>query len=200
MNSSAARFALRYLVNNARYVHTSLPVSRFESGISVKSLYPKSDLDITRKPEPPKSSDGNFTGYIPIDKVKVSYSRSSGPGGQNVNKVNTKVDVRFHLNDAEWLPQPLKEKLLEKFKTSVTVDGVFVVRSDKTRSQQLNLADALDKLRTMIHSAAYVPPPPSADAVERGRRRHEAAVRERLRQKRHRSVIKNDRQAPEVNF
>jgi len=74
------------------------------------------------------------------------------------------------------------------------------VRSEKTRSQQLNLADALDKLRHMIHSAAYVTPPPSVEAVERQRRRHEGAVRERLRQKKDRSLTKQSRRAPEPDF
>jgi len=74
------------------------------------------------------------------------------------------------------------------------------VRSEKTRSQQLNLADALDKLRHMIHSAAYTSPPPSVEAVERQRRRNEGAVRERLRQKKDRSLTKQSRRAPEPDF
>lgn len=48
----------------------------------------------------------------------MSYSRSSGPGGQNVNKVNTKVDLRFHVETAEWLTQELKEKIAEKVRFS----------------------------------------------------------------------------------
>ncbi|XP_064090660.1 large ribosomal subunit protein mL62-like [Macrobrachium nipponense] len=185
---------------NVRQIHTTLHVRQFQSAISLKTLYPKSDLDLLKKTEPPKSSGLTFSGYIPIEKVQISYSRSSGPGGQNVNKVNTKVDLRFELNTAEWLPDQLKERVREKFKTSVNSEGFLVVRSDKTRSQQLNLADALDKLRTMIHSASYEPPPHAAEDVERHRRRHEAAVRERLRQKKHRSLIKQDRQAPEVDM
>ncbi|XP_068218988.1 large ribosomal subunit protein mL62 [Palaemon carinicauda] len=196
---SATRLSvpIRHLVNS-RHIHEALHVRQFQSAISLRALYPKSDLDITKKSEPPKSIGTTFSGYIPMEKLVISYSRSGGPGGQNVNKVNTKVDLRFHLNEAQWLPDQLKEKVREKFKTSINSEGFFIVRSDTTRSQQLNLADALDKLRTMIHTASYEPPPHAVEDVERHRRRHEAAVRERLRQKKHRSLIKQDRQAPEA--
>ncbi|KAG7172988.1 Peptidyl-tRNA hydrolase ICT1-like [Homarus americanus] len=127
--------------------------------------------------QPPKTEGLNFSGYVPMDKVQVLYSRSSGPGGQNVNKVNTKVDLRFHVDTADWLSQELKEQITEKYKTSITVDGFLVLRSDKTRSQQLNLADAMDKLRHLIHTASYVPSSPSKEDEERHRRRHEASVR-----------------------
>lgn len=46
-----------------------------------------------------------------MDKLKITYSRSSGPGGQNVNKLDTKVDLRFHLNSAEWISEPIRLKL-----------------------------------------------------------------------------------------
>lgn len=55
-----------------------------------------------------------FNGYIPIDKVQITYSGSSGPGGQNVNCVNTKVDLRFQVNDAIWLSQEIRTKLAEQ--------------------------------------------------------------------------------------
>lgn len=75
-----------------------------------------------------------------------------------------------------WLYPPSKLLVLMwimafQYKSSITVDGFLLVRSDKTRSQQLNLADALDKLRHMIHTAAYVQPPPSEEDYERSRRR-----------------------------
>lgn len=46
-----------------------------------------------------------------MDALKITYSRSSGPGGQNVNKVDTKVDLRFHVNSAEWISEPIRQKL-----------------------------------------------------------------------------------------
>lgn len=55
-----------------------------------------------------------FSGYIPLDKIQVTYSASSGPGGQNVNCVNTKVDLRFQVNSATWLSEEIRTKLLEQ--------------------------------------------------------------------------------------
>jgi len=55
-----------------------------------------------------------FSGYIPLDKIQITYSASSGPGGQNVNSVNTKVDLRFQVDNATWLSEEIRTKLLEQ--------------------------------------------------------------------------------------
>lgn len=64
--------------------------------------------------KPDRSASDKFSGYIPMDQVSVTYSRSAGPGGQNVNKVNTKVDLRFNVQSASWIHDDIKSKLLEK--------------------------------------------------------------------------------------
>lgn len=191
--------SLGQTVASCRPLHSTAGAWGYRSAISLDKIYPESDLDFTKPQQIPKTKGYNFSGYIPMDKVQVTYSRSSGPGGQNVNKINTKVDLRFHLASAEWLSPELKEKLSIKHKTSITTDGFLVIRSDKTRSQQLNLAEAMDKLRHLIYTTAYVPPPPAAEDIERARRRHEAATRERLRQKKSRSITKQGRRAPELS-
>lgn len=61
----------------------------------------------------PEDPNAKFNGFIPIDQLEITYSRSSGPGGQNVNTVNTKVDLRFNVKNAKWLSDDLKDKLLE---------------------------------------------------------------------------------------
>ncbi|MPC22441.1 Peptidyl-tRNA hydrolase ICT1, mitochondrial [Portunus trituberculatus] len=164
-------------VASCRSLHTSAGAWNYKSNVNLHNIYPQSDLDIT------KPQENTFTNWIDTDvnsyssclmfpdKVQLTYSRSSGPGGQNVNRINTKVDLRFHLASAEWLSPELKEKLATKHKTSITSNGFLVIRSDKTRSQQLNVAEAMDKLRHLIYTAAFVPPPPAAEDIERARRR-----------------------------
>lgn len=130
----------------------------------------------------------------------MTYSCSSGPGGQNVNKVHTKVDMRFKVADADWLDASLREKILEKVchqsyfnhisifvyknptspntyynfqnKTSITKEGFLVIRSELTRSQQLNLADCMLKLRNIIRVADAPPPQISKETPEIIRRRY----------------------------
>nr|XP_045608671.1 peptidyl-tRNA hydrolase ICT1, mitochondrial-like [Procambarus clarkii] len=199
MAFSGTRLSLSYISRHIWGLQASLPVVGYKSAVSLGKIYPSSDLCITTLQTPPKTEGLNFSGYVPMDRVQVSYSRSSGPGGQNVNKINTKVDLRFHVTTADWLSQELKERIAEKYKSRVTVDGYLVIRSDKTRSQQLNLADAMDKLRHMIHTAAHVQKIPPAEAEERARRRHEASVRERLRYKKAHSLIKQGRQNNECD-
>lgn len=106
-----------------------------------------------------------------MDQVEITYSRSSGPGGQNVNMVNTKVDLRFKLGSASWIPDAVKAKLQENFKSRINREGYFVVRSDLTRFQHLNVADALEKLRNLIRNLEKGENiEPSADALIRQRR------------------------------
>jgi len=58
------------------------------------------------------ADDKIFTGFIPIEELEITYSTSSGPGGQNVNKVNTKVDLRFKVESAKWLNEEVRQKLI----------------------------------------------------------------------------------------
>lgn len=131
-----------------------------------------------------------------MDKLEITYSRSSGPGGQHVNTVNTKVDVRFKLAEAQWIPEKTREKLIKVLANKITKEGYYFIKSDLTRSQQMNLADALEKLRTLIRAQEVEPTAPSEETLEKLRRRQEKAARQRLQLKRERSQVKADRQAP----
>ncbi|XP_056325887.1 peptidyl-tRNA hydrolase ICT1, mitochondrial [Danio aesculapii] len=91
--------------------------------------------------------------HIPVDKLKVSYSRSSGAGGQHVNKVNTKAEVRFHVQTADWLPEALKSQILLTHRSRINRAGELYVRSEISRSQRRNLQECVQKLTALIQEA-----------------------------------------------
>ncbi|CAL0312934.1 unnamed protein product [Lupinus luteus] len=109
------------------------------------------------------SADTGPTPKITLDHVTVSFARSGGPGGQNVNKVNTKVDMRFNVQNAYWLSDRIRDKIIQMEKNRINKDGELVISSTKTRTQKGNIDDALAKLQEIIDAASYVPPPPSEE-------------------------------------
>ncbi|KAI8056935.1 hypothetical protein BDF22DRAFT_616851 [Syncephalis plumigaleata] len=98
-----------------------------------------------------------------LGTFETSYMRSSGPGGQNVNKLSTKVDMRFELQYASWLPEAVREKLGQQEATRLNKHGELVFTSDRTRSQKMNLEDCIDKLYDAILRASQVPKEPDAE-------------------------------------
>ncbi|XP_063701155.1 large ribosomal subunit protein mL62 [Culicoides brevitarsis] len=186
--------SVRGLVTLTRNINKFPAVRCFCSDLSLKTLYPNSSLKITTPTPPPKGE--KFNGFIPMNELEVTYSRSSGPGGQNINVVNTKCDLRFKFENVTFIPEETKKRLMEQYKNRITKEGYFVLKSELTRYQALNLADCLEKLRTLIRSAE-VPEKKelSPEKKESLQKRQERANRERLLVKRHRSQVKADRQA-----
>ncbi|XP_073246354.1 large ribosomal subunit protein mL62-like [Porites lutea] len=135
----------------------------------------------------------SYKGKIPLDRLTIKYARSSGPGGQNVNKVNTKVDLRFHLLSADWIPENVQQKILEREKNRINKEGELVISSTKYRTQFKNLEDAIQKLETIIEDASFVPKEttPEKKAYVRKLMRH--ANEKRLRAKKFMSDKKRDR-------
>lgn len=108
--------------------------------------------------------------------LEITYSSSSGPGGQNVNKLETKCDLRFKVNSVNWLSDETKTKLQQQHRNRITKDGYFVIKSDLTRYRHMNLADALEKLRNFIRDLEREQRPPSEETVEKHKRRYILAV------------------------
>ena len=95
--------------------------------------------------------------HIPVEKLDFSYARSSGPGGQNVNKVNTKAEMRFKVDDADWIPEEVKGRLKEIQRANINKGGELYVSSQEYRTQKQNKLDCVDKLREMV-AFAYLEP------------------------------------------
>lgn len=167
----------------------------YKSSISLETLYPNSSLKLNTPSFIPDTKE-KFSGFIPIQSLDITYSASSGPGGQNVNKVHTKVDLRFKLSDADWIHPDIRQKMLELYSNKISKEGYLIIRSDTTRSQQLNLADCMQKLRLMIRAVDVAERPPSPETEEKIRQRHLKAARLRVAVKRDASVKKAMRQAP----
>lgn len=94
---------------------------------------------------------------IPLDEFHWDFSRSGGPGGQNVNKVNSKVLLRWSPGSSPSLPAPVRERLLRLVANRLTVEGELLITSQATRDQGRNLDDCLNKLRALVLAAAHPP-------------------------------------------
>ncbi len=127
---------------------------------------------------------------IPLRELRFSFSRSSGPGGQNVNKVNTKATLRWDVASTASLPPGVRERFLARFARRITQRGELVITSQRFRDQARNVADCLEKLRAML---AEVAAPPARRLKTRPRR---GAVERRLAEKRRRSALKRARRRP----
>nr|XP_051694351.1 peptidyl-tRNA hydrolase ICT1, mitochondrial isoform X2 [Oryctolagus cuniculus] len=134
-------------------------------------------------------------GDIPLDRLTISYCRSSGPGGQHVNKVNSKAEVRFHLATADWIAEPVRGKIAVTHKNKINRCGELIVTSESSRYQFRNLADCLRKIRALIAEASQTPEEPSKEDAQLWKARIESRNRERLRQKRAHSALKASRRA-----
>ena len=94
---------------------------------------------------------------IPDDELEFSFSRSSGPGGQNVNKVSSKATLRWAAVASRQLPPGVRERFLAKYGNQLTKDGDLVIYSQESRDQPKNIEACREKLRAMIASIVIPP-------------------------------------------
>jgi ribosome-associated protein len=129
------------------------------------------------------------TEQIAIDEreIEESFIRSSGPGGQNVNKLATAVQLRFDARRSPSLPNDVSVRLQRLAGSKLTNDGVLIITAQRFRTQERNRADALERLVELIRAAAVVP------KKRRPTKPTKAAKRERLDAKKRRSTIKSMR-------
>lgn len=130
---------------------------------------------------------------IPEGELHFSFARSGGPGGQNVNKVESKAILHWHIAANVSLPSKVRLRLEAQQARRLTTDGFLVIQSQRFRDQPKNIEDCKDKLRDMILLASYEPKPRKLTRPSRGaKERRISAKKQNSQRKSRRSQPKND--------
>ena len=126
---------------------------------------------------------------IPEEELEFRFFRAGGPGGQNVNKVSTAVQMRFDARNSPSLSEGQRARLMKLAGNRLTLDGVIVITATRFRTQERNRADALERLVALIQEAAVRP------TVRRATKPTRASKERRIEGKKHRSSVKGLRQS-----
>ncbi len=130
---------------------------------------------------------------IPLAELKFTFARSGGPGGQNVNKVNSKAVLHWNVVACDALPGPVKQRFLDRYRNRITTGGDFVMHSQRYRDQNRNVEDCQNRLRTMLLEVVAAP------AQRRPTKPSKGAKQRRLQGKREKSQKKQMRRKPGLN-
>ena len=130
---------------------------------------------------------------VPMSELSFTFARSSGPGGQNVNKVNSKAQMRWPVAATESLPEDVKQRFLTRHVRRITNEGEFLLNSQRYRDQPRNIADCLEKLRALLAEVAVAPTPRKKKKPTRGsKERRLKSKRETSEKKERRKPIRFD--------
>lgn len=124
---------------------------------------------------------------IPDSELEMSFARSSGPGGQNVNKVESKATLRWNVESTTHLPLPVKQRFLTRYASRLTNSGDILITSQEHRDQPRNIEACRERLVAMIRAVLQAPKKRRATKPTRG-----SKVR-RLKEKKSRSQVKEGR-------
>lgn len=130
---------------------------------------------------------------IPLDEFTFTYVRSSGPGGQNVNKVSTKARLEWDVVASPSLPDDVRERFLQRYRRRISSAGVLGITSQRYRDRSRNVDDCLEKLRALLTEVLAAPKPRKKTRPTRG------SQERRLAEKRRRSQRKQSRGRPSAD-
>lgn len=137
---------------------------------------------------------GKFT--IEEDEFEFSFSRSRGPGGQNVNKVNSKATLHWNIDSPVWdVDEDAKQRFVEKFKNKINGENQLVLTSEQTRNQKKNIDLVLEKLKEMLLTIEHPPKerkPIKISLTARQKRREERVIKHRKKQERLKNKCQKD--------